>query len=68
MTTRHAGYVVTLEKDIREDDAQCIFDAIHMIRGVLSVKPVEGGIEQHIADERAQRAIRERLWKALEDK
>ena len=31
MTDRHAGYVVTLNEDIREDDAEAIINAI---RGV----------------------------------
>lgn len=40
MTDRHAGYLVTLSKDIREDDAEGILRAITMIRGVLAVEQV----------------------------
>jgi hypothetical protein len=35
MTDRHAGYVVVLERDIREDDAEVILSAIGMVKGVL---------------------------------
>jgi hypothetical protein len=40
MTDRHTGYLVTLETDIREDDAQRIIEALLMVRGVLGVESV----------------------------
>ena len=54
MTDRHAGYVVTLEEDIREDDAANIVCALNMVEGVLSVRPVVGSVDIHIAEERAR--------------
>lgn len=39
MTDRHSGYVVVLDKDVREDDAQPIIAAIKQIRGVADVVP-----------------------------
>lgn len=42
MTDRHAGYVVTLDRDIREDDAEAVLNAIRMVKGVASVTPVDG--------------------------
>lgn len=39
MTDRYSGFAVVLERDIREDDAQAIIDAIKMIRGVAAVEP-----------------------------
>lgn len=65
MTDRHAGYVVTLEQDIREDDAADILTAIGMIRGVVSCEPVRGGSNQHIAEERVRRELEGKLWKLL---
>jgi hypothetical protein len=41
MTSRVSGFVVTLEKDLREDDAQEIANAISLLRGVTLVSPVE---------------------------
>jgi hypothetical protein len=58
MTDRHSGYVVTLEKDIREDDAESIINAIRMIKGVSSVAPVIASHEEMIFTAR-----RDRLWK-----
>ncbi len=40
MTARHCAYVVTLDRDIREDDAEPIIEAIRMIRFVAKVEPV----------------------------
>lgn len=40
MTDRHAGYIVTLADDIREDDAVHTISALKMIKGVISVQPV----------------------------
>ena len=41
MTTLHKGYVVALTEDIREDDAESIINAIRMVKGVMSVKPID---------------------------
>lgn len=40
MTDRIAGYIVTLEKDIREDDAEKITIALKMVKGVIDVQPL----------------------------
>ena len=39
MTDRHDGYLVILEKAIREDDAEPTITALEQIRGVLKVEP-----------------------------
>jgi hypothetical protein len=41
MTTRHAGYVVTLASDVRDDDAEYIINAIKMVKGVGTVEPID---------------------------
>lgn len=38
MTDRIKGVHVVFEKDIREDDAESIINAIRMVKGVSSVK------------------------------
>lgn len=62
MTDRHAGYIVTLAKDIREDDAEGTLNALRMVRGVISVEPVVSGIEVHMAEERAKMGILTKLY------
>jgi hypothetical protein len=63
MTDRHAGYVVTLADDIREDDAEDgVLTAIRMIRGVVSVQPVMSTAELDVAKESRDRRWRDALW------
>jgi hypothetical protein len=58
MTTRHSGYIITLEKDLRNDDDEEIRTAIRMIRGVLSCEPIKADdIGVHIATERVRMEV-----------
>lgn len=67
MTDRHAGYVVVLEEDIREDDAKAVIDALKMIKGVLTVKPIISTPEIIIATNRAKAEMARKLWKVLQE-
>lgn len=59
MTDRHAGYIIVLAEDIREDDAEHIINALRMVRGVAAVEPVVANIELHIARRQARTEFRE---------
>jgi hypothetical protein len=67
MTDRHAGYLVTLAEDIREDDAEAVITALRMIRGVIAVEPVEMDTSIMIAQQRADAEWRERVAGLLRD-
>lgn len=70
MTDRHAGYVVTLDRDIREDDAEATIAALHQIKGVIGVEPLVESPELHLARMRARAETREKFrvfWKDLFD-
>ena len=54
MTDRHSGYIVTLDADIREDDAEAIVTALRMVRHVASVKPVVMDLTELMARERVR--------------
>ena len=45
MTYRFKGFLITLEKEIRSDDAEHIINALKMIKGVENVKPYIDGAE-----------------------
>lgn len=62
MTDRHSSYIVVLESDIREDDAEATLAALRQIRGVLTVEPVVASYEQHVAENRAMHAMRMKLY------
>lgn len=62
MTDRFNAITVVLEKDIRDDDAEFILNAIRMIKGVLSVKGnVNDGVSEYVAKERVRREFRDKL-------
>ncbi len=67
MTDRIKGFAVVLDRNIRDDDAQPILDAIRQIRHVLSVTPMVSGHEDLFARERVKRELGEKLWKVLRE-
>jgi hypothetical protein len=67
MTERHAGYIVTLAEDIREDDAEHILTALRMISGVVSVQPVTADIGMVVARERVHSEVREKVLALLRE-
>jgi len=66
MTNRFNSLTVVLDKDIRDDDAEYILNAMEMIKGVLSVKPKVSNIEDHVAYERAVRDLRQKIDEVLQ--
>lgn len=61
MTDRFKGVVVTFEKDIREDEAENLINAILMLKGVTDVSSSVVNVDDHLARER----VRAELGKAL---
>jgi len=61
MTDRHAGYIVTLKEDMREDDAAKIISAISMVSGVLDVRPITSDISQTLGQARAEQDFKRKL-------
>lgn len=68
MTDRHAGYIVTLAQDIREDDAKAVITALRMVKGVMSVEPVVADIQYHLAEQRINREWTDRLYAMINNK
>lgn len=65
MTDRYNAFVVILEKDIRDDDAEQIINAIKMVKGVLDVTPHIADPRDAIATTRAKQEIMERIVKNI---
>lgn len=65
MTDRLKGVVVTFDKDIREDDAEAIINAIYMIRNVASVNPLVTNYEDRMARERARQELANEIYEVL---
>lgn len=58
MTDRLKGCTVVFEKDIREDDAEALLNAIGCMRNVATVQPVIANSMDAISEDRE----RLRLW------
>ena len=65
MTNRLKGFIVILEENTREDDAQPIADALAMVKGVLKVTPVVSAIDGMIAEVRARQRLVDQLLPIL---
>ena len=65
MTDRYNMLIVELEKDIREDDAEYLINAIRMLRGVMHVKGHASNFEFNMAVDRAKYELRCKLYDLL---
>jgi hypothetical protein len=65
MTDRYNAFIVILEKDIRDDDAEDTITALKQIKGVLKVVPNVADADEAIARARVKQEIVEKIWQAL---
>lgn len=65
MSDRVKAFIVTLERDNRDDDCESLRDAIRCFQGVLSVEPVKADVQGHVAEQRAVAYWRDRLADVL---
>lgn len=64
MTTRHSAYLIVLEEDIREDDAESLIQMLYWIKGIIDVKPVDTSpLDISIAKSR----LKHELWKTQQE-
>ncbi len=61
MTDRFNGLLVTLDHDIRKDDAEHIIGAIMQLRGVAGCNGNVANIETHLAEVR----VKNELWREV---
>ncbi len=53
MTDRYKGFLITLDREFRDDDAEPIINALKMIRGVHSVQPYVKNMEDYMSEVKA---------------
>ncbi len=63
MTQRLKGVTVAFDRDIREDDAEAILNAIRMIRHVAAVEAVEVNHADWFAQQRVRTELRDAFLK-----
>lgn len=67
MTDRYNALVVTLEKNMRDDDCEALIAAINQLRHVADVKGNVADMDSHIARSQALYELRGKLWDVLKD-
>ncbi len=67
MTDRINGVFVTLDRDIRIDDAEHLLNAIRMIKGVIDVTPNVTDFNDHMAKTTARIDLENKLLKVLRE-
>ena len=68
MSDRYNALIVVLERDLKDEDAEPLIQAIKQFRGVLSVTPNVSDATAHLAEERARLDLANRLWQVLREK
>ena len=61
MTDRYNTLTVVLDRDVRDDDAECLINAIKMLRGILSVSGNVANPSDYMAEERAKDNLRGKI-------
>ena len=67
MTDRYNHLTVALERDIREDDAEHLINAIMMLKGVLSVKGNVANSNSYTAEQRADEKWKTKLYNLMQE-
>lgn len=65
MSDRVKGFVVTLAKDIKDEDATRIADAIRCLHGVLTVRDSIASPDDHMNRDRIRDELSKKLWDVL---
>jgi hypothetical protein len=65
MSDRYNFLTVILEKDIKDEDAEPLIQAIKCLRGVLNVTPNVSDPTALLAEQRAKAELSAKLWKVL---
>jgi hypothetical protein len=66
MTERYKSFLVALEKPIRDDDAESIMKALHMIKGVARVEPHVLKGEDYVMYRNGYYAAKKEMYDCLE--
>jgi hypothetical protein len=67
VSDRIKGFTVTLEKDLRDDDAEGIKNALRSIRGVACVTPSIVNAEDIMNRQQVKHAIWEKFYKIFKE-
>ncbi len=67
MTDRYNALIVSLNRDIRDDDAEQIIEAIKMIKGVIDVTGNIVDTDSYVANRRALNTVKDKLYDLIKE-
>jgi hypothetical protein len=67
MTDRYNALIVVLDKDIREDDAENIMQAIRQYKHVASVSGHVSDINSVVAEKRVKNKIMDKMFELIKE-
>ena len=67
MTNRVKGFVVTLDTDYREDDAEAIKNALLQIKGVIGVSSSVTDVHDHMNRQMMKQDLLSRILETIND-
>lgn len=67
MTDRYNSLIVSLDRDIRDDDAEFIINAIRMIKGVNGVTGNIVDADSYSASRRVTEKLRDKLYGLIKE-
>jgi len=67
MSDRICGFVVILEKDLREEGAEQLMKSIKLLKGVCDVQPKVSNFDVDFGYARGKLAFKEKLFKFMQD-
>lgn len=62
-----SGFLIVLDRDLSEEGAERVADALRMVRGVIDVQPVPADSSIAIAEMRANTKLRQKLYDLAKD-
>lgn len=65
MSDHYNGFIVTLEHDLKAEDAEATIAAIRQLRGVISVRPEVANPGNFMVGEQIRHSIRMKLLEVL---
>lgn len=67
MAEKVKGFIVTLQNDIRQSEAEAVGQLLTHIQGVISVDTIEGDVKDIIIKQKITHEVREKLYKIIDE-
>lgn len=66
MTDRLKGFVVSFDRDLREDDAECLKNAIGLLNFIATVEPIKAGVNDQVIKDKLKRDVIREMYMVMD--